>query len=328
MFLKAAAVFVCAFLFALPSSRAEAASASSATVIEGARGIYFSLGAEAGMLSGSNLYHITVPVNEMSGGVLIESVESELEFPLNSAVGGLNMSLGKKEKWSVDASFRINLTRNTGKTLDSDWFTANGVRDLFVYSESDTDMKHAYLLDARASYFIVSEGNIRIGPVAGYKYQDFAFDVENLFQTDLSTGYVMAIPGTVATYDVTYGMPYAGIALDLRPDDFDSFALKLTGIFGWAFTEDKDDHILRSKMSVSEADGPFYEIDAVGDFTLSERLAFYLSLEYLKLKAQGTQTQTFYATTTEAVAGTTFSGIDYYAESTQLSALAGLRWTW
>lgn len=290
--------------------------------------VSLNLGADVGYLTGYSLYHITFPINEPANGFFITDGESELEFPLDSTVGGVSASLDQKGVWSIDLSLSKNITEKTGKMKDSDWITFRDLstgeieRGLIIYSESDTDMD-ALFLDISGRYYLLKKVKTSLGIIIGYRYQNLSFDISNLDQIDTLGGHDF-IPGKVATYEVIYNIPYGGMAFDIRPSS--KFSLNFIGTYGLASADDKDDHILRSKRSTSESDGPFYSFKAKGNLSLSQRLSVQVALEYLKIETDGKQTQTWYATTREAPAGTTISDIDYRAESEQLYLWAGIRY--
>jgi len=149
--------------------------------------VSFSLGADVGYLSGYSLYHITGPMDYP-----FISWESELEFPLDSYVGGVNASLGEESLWSIVLSLAKNLTRDTGKMKDSDWMTVGygytwvatgntNTREKIIYSESDTDMD-ALFLDLSGRYYFLSEATDSgvigsLGVIGGYRYQNLSFDI-------------------------------------------------------------------------------------------------------------------------------------------------------
>ncbi|MEK6691927.1 MAG: omptin family outer membrane protease [Nitrospirota bacterium] len=291
--------------------------------------VSFRLGVDFGSLTGSTLYNIKFPINETSNGITLLEGESELEFPLDSAIGGITASLGKKGHWSIDLSLSKNITEDTGKTTDIDILTAREdatgriERGWIIYSESDTDMD-AFLFDLTGKFYIIKRTRISLGLAAGYRYQSFSFDISNVSQEDAWDHYVY-VPGKAATYDITYSIPYAGLALDLRPSS--RFSMNFSFAYGWAFAEDEDDHILRSKKSTAKSDGPYYSIKADGNVSLSRRLSILLGLEYLRIETEGTQDQIRYANTSEGPAGTIGTGIDYNAISDQLYIWLGMRYT-
>lgn len=310
--------------------------------------VSFSLGADVGYLSGYSLYHITFDAPYLiknndgtySGYYTINGQlgkgESELEFPLDSYVGKVNASLGEKNVWSIDLSLAKNLTKNTGKMKDSDWepvyvwSSGQKIQEKTIYSESDTDM-NALFFDLVGKYYFLSEVSASdaigsLGVIGGYRYQNLAFDVSNVNQwSPIGIYSPVYVSGKVLTYEITYNIPYAGVVLDWRSSG--KFSLNLLGAYGKAYSKDEDDHILRSKKSTAKADGPFYSLKAQGAISLSQKLSLLLALEYLKIDVKGKQKQVWYATTSEATAGTTITDIDYSAKSEQTYIWTGIRYT-
>jgi hypothetical protein len=302
--------------------------------------VSFSLGANIGRLSGNTQYRITFSTPYLIDfygtyygyytyyGQYGEGA-SELVFPLDSWIGILNASLGKKGLWSIDLSLSKNLTGDTGKMEDSDfepvyvWSTDEFTQRKTIYSEWDTEMD-AFMLDLSGRYYFLRKEHISLGAIGGYRYQNLSFEINNGYQKSLIGWYSpVYFSGKVMTYEITYSIPYGGIALDLRPSN--RFSINLSAAYGWAFAEDEDDHILRSKRSTAESDGPFYSLKALGTLSLTQRLFLLLALEYLKMDTDGKQTQTWYATTSEAAAGTTLSNINYSAKSEQTYFWAGIK---
>ncbi len=292
--------------------------------------VSFGLGVNLGLLTGSTLYNIKFPINETANGITLLEGESELEFPLDSAIGVITASLGKKGHWSIDLSLSKNIKEDTGKTPDYDILTIQDTktgmteRGWVIYSESDTDMD-AFLMDLTGKFYIIKRPRISLGLAAGYRYQSFSFEVSNVEQESIWPEYTGYKAGKAATYEITYSIPYAGAALDWRPSS--RFSMNFSFAYGWAFAEDEDDHILRSKKSTAKSDGPYYSIKADGNISLSRRLSILLGLEYLRIETEGTQDQIRYANTSEGPAGTIGTDFDYNAISEQLYLWLGMRYS-
>lgn len=285
--------------------------------------VSFGIGVKTGYLYGDTRYHITFPLYEEG----FTTGESELKFPLNSFLGGLNASIGKRGVWSVDLSILKNLTEDTGKTKDSDWLTYSPTFETvkWSYAEADTDMD-ALLIDISGKYYIFKGGHTSLGLIGGYRYQNLSFDISNA-SMESPVGWFPRedLPGKVSTYEITYSLPYGGLAFDLKASE--QFSLNLKTLYGKAYAKDEDDHILRTKRSTSDADGKFYLLRADGNITVRKNLSIIVALEYLKIDVDGVQTQTWYGTTAgEPPAGTTIGNIDYWAKTEQTYIYAGIRY--
>ena len=309
--------------------------------------VSFGLGVDVGYLSGYSLYHITfdAPYLIKDGGTYsgyytingrLGTGESELEFPLDSYIGGVSASLGEEGVWSIDLSFAKNLTKDTGKMKDSDWepvyvlSSGQRIQEKTIYSESDTEM-NALFFDLIGKYYFLSEVTASdakgsVGVIGGYRYQNLSFDISNVNQwSPIGIYSPVYVRGKALTYEITYNIPYAGLVLDWRSPG--KYSLNLLGAYGRAYSKDEDDHILRSKRSTAKADGPFYSLKAQGAVSLSRRLSLLLAVEYLNIEVKGKQKQVWYATTSEATAGTTITGINYSARSEQTYIWSGIQYT-
>ena len=292
-----------------------------------ARPVSWELGARLGYWSGDTLYRITFPLDFP----YVEG-ESELVFPVDAVVGGVEAALIRQRRWALRALLVTNLTRDTGKMKDSDWITlgygrtwnTGNAREKIVYSESDTEMG-ALLLDLHGTFYVLRRAAVALGIVGGYRYQRLDFEVSNVEQwcplcrtLGTSDPYAVSVEGRVLTYEIAYDIPYGGVTVDLQASP--RFALAFLGAYGRAYTEDVDDHLLRTKRSTAEAQGPFYLLQAVGQYAFSPRLKLHGAVSYTKVVADGTQKQVWYgATPGEPPQGTVITGIDYRAESQQSS---------
>jgi outer membrane protease len=265
----------------------------------------FFVAAQAGRLSGNTLYHMSVA----SG---VSSVDSELEFPLQTGLAGIKLGYAAQDRpgrsrVKLALSWLQNTDSGSGSVKDSDWLSND--QDILevgsphpgkdIYSESDMELK-ARLIEVQAVFGQRLGKTVEIGPMAGFKYQQFKYDVSDVNQVGYgpyAASYTGSVAGPVATYEVEYQMFYVGLSADFRAPSF-------TATAGLAFApavvaEDRDDHILRSKLSTGKATGFAYlaSLGADWDLLLSRDLnvTFGINGEYLRISTQGTQDQTFYA---------------------------------
>lgn len=293
--------------------------------------IDYAFGYGIGYVNGNTLYHISV--YDATGGI-----ESELEFPLNTVLFGLEGGYVSKNAKGQD-EFRIglqwftNMESGSGKLKDSDWLTDNfdiqappsppyppnsGYPHpcLDIYSESDIALK-ANIIDLRGSYNNWISDNLSIGPLGGFLYQNYQFDASNVNQVGFgpwAPGYTGSASGLVLTYEVTYTIPYLGVHSEIQFDGHFQTIIDLA-YSPWASAEDKDDHLLRQKVSKASTTGNAYLAAVTVQWDIGDNDFFLIRGQYLKIDTTGTQTQTFYDGS-----GDVFTGINDKITSKQISA--------
>ncbi len=293
--------------------------------------VNFGLGAGFGRMSGDTLYHISFfdPSTGQGG-------ESELKFPLDTTIAGIAGTLTgqdakQRELFSIKLQWSRNVGNGSGQLQDSDWL--NDALDiatvgppahpgLDIFSLSDISLR-ADMLDLRARYSVWPTEEIAVGPLGGFMYEHFSYDASNLHQVGYgpyAASYTGSMAGTVLTYEVKYYIPYVGGHAEGMVTDSVRLGLDL-GYSPYCGAEDRDDHVLRYKLSKGSTTGTAYlaAADARWEFAVSTFLS--LNWQYLKITTTGSQTQTWYAnevTSTGTIpAGTTISGIDDRIESDQ-----------
>jgi len=274
----------------------------------------FRLGAEAGYLSGSTTYRISLPTAE---GLL----ESELDWPLDSWMLGLRASYERPGHWALDVVVRTNLTEETGTLEDSDIFQGT----TFVFSESDSTMDafSALVIDAGGRYTFHRRKGWSLGGVLGFLYEEFDLTGSNVNQfSPLGIpGLEGSAAGPVITYSVSYSIPYAGLSLGLQPTP--AFTVDIDVLAGYGFADDEDDHLLRLKLARAEADGPAFMVRARGAYSLTRSWSLTASVDLLKADLSGEQSQIFYG---GPDAGSGFVGIDDDIETRQVTFTAGAQY--
>lgn len=265
----------------------------------------FFVAAQAGRLGGSTKYHIS-----LASGVT--SVDSELEFPLQTDVAGIKMGYAWPDpRGGSTIKFMLSWLQNTdngsGIVKDSDWLSndldiaevgaAHPGKD--IYSESGMTLK-ARLIEVQAVFNQRVGETFEVGPMAGYTYQQFKYDVHDVNQVGYGPYaflYTGSIAGLAATYEVEYHMLYAGVSADFRAPFFTATAgIAFAPI---VFAEDRDDHILRSKLSTGTGTGVAYLASLGMNWELLQRrdlaVAFGINGEYRWISTEGTQDQHYYA---------------------------------
>ena len=252
--------------------------------------LYLDVGLQSAYFKGDTTYHIDFP-----GGA------SELEFPLKTFLLGPNVGLSYKnkqnqEKFRLNVKWLTNIDDGSGKMKDSDWIDGDGHSGLDIYSESKIKLK-ANIIDVNLIYNFWPIKQLSIGPMLGYKYQNFAYDVTDLNQVGYGPydpGFTGSVSGNVLDYKVTYHIPYFGLSSDILLGKKFQANIKL-GYAPWASAKDRDDHILRYKISEGDTDGYAYYANLNANWNFLPHWFLGVGGEYMKIHTTGTQHQYFYA---------------------------------
>lgn len=249
----------------------------------------------------------------------LSEIASELEFPLDCLLlgGDLGWRSGSGRYW-IRGGVSFNLTDPGGSMVDRDWMAGTMVS----YSESDVEM------DLLSAYFETRYGLKKTKPAEWWllgrmEYWESRYDVigysgwQDLNMDGNRTGY--SGTGLVLQYEITYFTPQVG--LGKRWTLGNRSYLDLTALGGILFTSDRDDHILRGRVSEADALGFSLGLQAEARLltlgTGGTRLVADLLGGLSYYNATGDQTQTWYEDEGSNPAGTVVSGISYGVESLQ-----------
>jgi outer membrane protease len=272
----------------------------------------YSLGIEGGYLAGEMSYHITIPTESAL-------LESELIWPLDSALVGIAGEIGREDRWNLGVSVLTNASSASGDMEDTDWI--NGLAFIFSDSAVSSESFSALLVKLRGSRRLASFSWGGIDIEGGYLFQYFDLTASDLVQfSPLGIEEFSAVvPGPVVTYKASFSVPHAGLAATWTPAGPFSLTGRVHG--GYAFVNDEDDHLLRFKLSEAETDGPAVMAGLAGNYSLGSRISLRLAVEYMALRTEGSQDQVFYGGPNRGLA---FRGIPDEIDSEQVSLLAGL----
>ena len=272
------------------------------------------LSLETGKIDGDTTYVISGP---QSGGF-----KSELIFPIQQQVMelGYQLPLGKYKIESLNFSLLKNIEDESGTFIDSDWLYSYS-SEKAIYSESDNYLDF-YTVDLAVDFFPLynsDSGNSYFNLSAGYQKQDFDFDVYNLEQINYLTDRESIVPGKVLTYQIEYSFPYLALNWQKKSKQAQAWNYRISlGFSPFLKAEDRDDHILRDKLSYIEADGEALLAELDLSYNFSSNFAFFAAWDYLSLAADGTQTQKNYSGTV------LFENIDAEISSKQSLFSAGM----
>lgn len=275
-----------------------------------------------GSLNGNTLYHIS------SYDAAGQGIESELEFPLETflfSIQGeyLSKDLKGRDEVRITLQWLTNIDNGSGQLKDSDWATdavdiaivGAAHPGLDIFSTSDINLK-ANIFNLRASYNNWLSDTLSVGPLGGFLYQNFHFDASNVNQVGYgpyAAAYTGTYPGLVLTYQVTYAVPYLGVHSQIQLGHQFQTIIDL-GYSPWAWADDKDDHVLRQKVSEASTTGKAYLASVTMQWNIQDNDCIQVAGQYLKIDTTGTQTQTFYDGS-----GDVFTGIDDKITSQQTS---------
>lgn len=266
------------------------------------------------------------------------SVASELEFPLQGYLAGARVQAarrpeGSRWRWVVSGTAMHTLTEERGTLEDSDWIDGpvelapppDGVgqahpgKDIYSTSKAFT---RVLVVEARVAAEQDVSPSVRLAPMAGVLYQRFDYQAGEVRQTgygpydaDFSGTY----PGRAIEYEVRYRAIYLGARGELGTGALTGAAEVWYSPF--AHAEDRDDHLLRSKLSTTTASGTAWQAGVEGRLAVGPADTLSANVSVVRFDTSGTQVQRFYAGPYAGLAGT----IDATIRSSRTTFLAA--WT-
>ena len=261
-----------------------------------------------------------------SGGISSETFFpiSQLRFPLNiySLSGKTRLTI--LDTFMVTAKLGYNINSYGGKMEDSDWMYDN---ILTTYSESDAHLKAA-TFDCDLSYNLLMSQSFSLWGGAGFFYQRFIFQISDLIQWQSIAPNFGTSLGPVISYETNSYIPYLFIFGQVSPFSWLKINIKFA-ISPLAFSNDIDDHLLRSKLSKSDSKGSAFFLDLSLRFYIFDFLYTHVTCSYLYASMEGEQRQLRYTTTVEGPPGPV-AIIENRIDSQQfnLSCGAGLSFDW
>ncbi len=289
-----------------------------------------------GFHSGTASYEFLL-TQQPADTVHIYAVQSKLEFPTDASLIGANFRIrpaADPRKWSVRGNFYASVSDPTRVMTDRDWESASGTSglELFSYTESDVQMT-MFNIDVNLTARLFKFGTGGLSLLGGLQLQRIDEDIigfEGWYRSFDSSTYSFRsaqLPqsgtGKVLTYRLNYVQPYAGAQLYMEPSP--QFEGEMNLAVGPVRFTDRDDHLLRHKLSTADGTGLGFLGSIRGDFVLTkDRKYNYVLSASAKLEhtsITGTQTQTWYAdetvitqagdTIVYATKGTTYGGIPH-----------------
>ena len=264
--------------------------------------LFIETGPEVRYTAGDSTYHISFDEPWALGG----HGESELEFPIDNVMAGVKVIVGtkygknsRKSKGRLCLRLLGTIDKEAGIMKDSDWIendaafkeTPHEGKDL--YTESDARLE-GMLFDAIWSYHFSLGHNWGLGPMLGYRYQELHYEIYGY------RGYYWTTPvygqGKILDYQVIYKIPFIGLSSETLLGSKDQFFLSMGfGYSDWVEARDRDDHLLRSKLSEAECEGAAYLLTLNLDWRFYPGWVLGVGAEYVDIDTSGKQHQGFYA---------------------------------
>jgi len=247
--------------------------------------------------------------------------KSELEFPIDTNFVKLGIHTNLMERIDLSLDYSWSVDDDAGTMKDTDWSSRIGSYP-YVISKSDSEID-AKEWNFDAKYMLkqidLQDNNfldtLKIYVGGGYKHQEFDYDIKNVNKTSAYfTSFNGSTQGKVLDYEVEYDVWYISCYLNLinskKNIDFS---------IGFEYgpdvdVEDKDDHILRSKLSTASGDGTYYKFAAGVSWAFWQDFTASVYYNHIDFDTDGTQNQYFYD---GAYKGLTYSNIDWESDSSQ-----------
>ena len=275
----------------------------------------FSLSAGINKMSGNTTYQIGGNIDTPEGSGKLQFPLSELKFPLNVYMVSFEGDIDFFEKFKTGIKINKNITKEAGTMEDSDWgvpfeYPYLGSGDLVwygpdhkdIYSKSDSSLD-ALIMDINFMYRFVNMTSARNGldisffGGLGYLYQKFNFECVLIHQWDLRPD----VPadqnadsngdGSVALkYSVRSDITYINIAVDMIIHDRYFFNAE-AGYSPYVKVRDRDNHVLRDKISKARCEGTAKMFSVCAGFFIERPLFIKLNFEYLSVDTEGRQKQ-------------------------------------
>ena len=179
---------------------------------------------------------------------------SQLEFPLDSWWGGLEMRLSFP-RFSLGLEAFTNVSQNAhGKMEDSDWDNDARIDGKTLYSQSQMRVGPSYMIKADAdlevSDWLGLPKWLSIRPLVGMRWQKFNLVAHDGIQYTYGDGSSpLILSGESLRFKQTYWHYFTGIRATIDMSGLTGISsLRLVSQFDWAYVEgmNEDNHLLRA----------------------------------------------------------------------------------
>ena len=162
---------------------------------------------------------------------------------------GAETSVGISEKFNLNFGIWSNLSEGTGNVTDRDWAEVGGEFTWTDYSEHNTDLEEALMLDANLDYVILKDKNYKLSGIFGFRHDKFSWDAYDgkgvwsssapVSEEDNFRSQDVIFYGKTLAYKQELYAPYLGLDFDYNRSKW-SFSTHIRGsLWAWGDSEDK-----------------------------------------------------------------------------------------
>ncbi len=247
---------------------------------------------ELGTTQGHNTYQIGGPAIEAGSVVLYHWPISELRFPVDTNMMHLRLAMAPVENLFIGAEMSTSIAEGSERMRDVDWYH-QPLNNIDSYSKSKSDLWN-YNAELSIDYKIDLGNHFAVSLGGGYRYQNYDYEIGDTYlaQRDLvdpsvvGSGYIF---GKVLTYDVIYRIPYVQLGLQTN---WEKFSAGIEVGYGPSITaEDRDNHVLRLRISRSETDGDAIFGKIRAQYDIHDQLYLFTNFSYMQIETEGEQVQ-------------------------------------
>lgn len=237
---------------------------------------------------------------------------SRLEFPIDQWFVGIKavQSVGGV---SVNLEILRNVTEKSSLQMqDSDWENPANPGQKTTFSESNSRLKEAWLVDFSADWRVVGPS---LKPVFGARWQTFHFFGGDGFQNSFPIPAPTPLPGDAFDVRFTFKNLYlGGVAnLELTP-----VRLGLQADYGWLIAYNVDRHLLRGdRMTAEKADGWCLHLAGSMAVSLSNLCSVWIQGDFKRMRSQSGSHQWF---DDDSVLRQTWDGAKMWSDQQSVSA--------
>jgi len=288
----------------------------------------FSIHPIGGYSFGFTEYGLQTIVSDPNSPTGKAKVRSELVFPLDAPLAGLSLKIIPAKilsnRWVFEADFMMHVTESPSSMTNKDW-----IDDLQITYTETTPKSKMSLLSTEVGYQIYRGGRSSLILFGDLTYEYIKQDL--IGYEGWSYNFISDQPEPISgseeiiDYELTYISPQLGLALEISLSRY--AALEAESSAGLVFAEDKDDHLLRGKLSEADATGiglySGLKFKWLPNLGVKQHFSVELFGQFRYFNAKGNQTQRWYAAEPGVSAGTVIEGIPHEFISYQY--LVGLR---